>query len=127
MGIHMSRAEPSPYEEIMIDNLLESGNGQKSLLETIQQLSKEQYALRLRQNQHLMSNHAVTQRLHKITYQLQLLWAEVRRVRATRRVLVEEALGVDPVQILQHSPIENEVCHVGQQYHGPESRHHPRR
>ena len=42
------RIEPSPYEEIMIDTLLENGNGQKALLETIQQLSEERYILRLR-------------------------------------------------------------------------------
>jgi hypothetical protein len=29
------RTEPSPYEEVMIDSLLESGNGQKELLDGI--------------------------------------------------------------------------------------------
>ncbi len=90
------RMEPSPYEEVMIDHLLESGNGQQMLLDTIQQLSEERYALRLRLAQHPQSDHSAAQRLHIINGQLKALWAEVRRVRAARRVQMEEALGVDP-------------------------------
>ena len=89
------RMEPSPYEEVMIDTLLESGNGQQMLLDTIQQLSEEGYALRLRLAHHQLSDHAAAQRTQIINGQLKALWAEVRRVRAARRVQVEEALGVD--------------------------------
>lgn len=96
------RMEPSPYEEIMIDTLLESGNGQKALLETIQQLSEERYILRLRLAQHPLSNHAARQRVRMINGQLKTLWAEVRRVRAARRVQLEEALGVDPSMVVVH-------------------------
>lgn len=94
------RIAPSPYEEFMIDNLLESGNGQQALLETIQQLSEERTVLRLRLAQHPLSDHAAAQRLSMINGQLKALWAEVRRVRATRRVQVEEALGIDPALVL---------------------------
>lgn len=90
------RMEPSPYEEVMIDTLLENGNGQQMLLDTIQQLSEERYTLRLRLAMHPLSNHAAAQRMRTINQQLQTLWAEVRRVRAARRVQMEEALGVDP-------------------------------
>lgn len=96
------RMEPSPYEEVMIDTLLENGNGQQALLETIQQLSEERYALRLRLTQHPQSDHAAAQRLHIINNQLKALWAEVRRVRAARRVQMEEALGVDPRLVIVH-------------------------
>jgi hypothetical protein len=96
------RIEPSPYEEIMIDTLLENGNGQKALLETIQQLSEERYILRLRLAEHPLSDHAAAQRMRMITSQLKVLWAEVRRVRAARRVQLEEALGVDPSMVVVH-------------------------
>ena len=96
------RMEPSPYEEVMIDTLLESGNGQQMLLDTIQQLSEERYALRLRLAQRPQSDHAAPQRLHIINGQLKTLWAEVRRVRASRRVQMEEALGVDPRLVIVH-------------------------
>jgi hypothetical protein len=94
------RIEPSPYEEFMIDSLLENGNGQQALLETIQQLSEERTALRLRLAQHPLSNHAAAERMKMINRQLKALWAEVRRVRATRRVQVEEALGIDPALVV---------------------------
>jgi hypothetical protein len=80
----------------MIDTLLETGNGQQVLLDTIQQLSEERYALRVRLATHPQSDHAVALRIHKINSQLRVLWAEVRRVRASRRSQMEEALGVDP-------------------------------
>lgn len=94
------RIEPSPYEEFMIDSLLESGSGQQALLATIQQLSEERIALRLRLAQHPLSDHAAAQRLKMLNGQLKALWAEVRRVRATRRAQVEEALGIDPALVL---------------------------
>lgn len=94
------RIEPSPYEEFMIDSLLENGNGQQALLDTIQQLSEERTALRLRLAQHPLSDHAAVERMKMINRQLKALWAEVRRVRAARRVQVEEALGIDPTLVL---------------------------
>ena len=94
------RIEPSPYEEFLIDSLLESGNGQQALLDTIQQLSEERTVLRQRLAQHPLSDHAAAQRMKMINGQLKTLWAEVRRVRATRRVQVEEALGIDPTLVV---------------------------
>ncbi len=94
------RVEPSPYEEFMIDTLLESGNGQQALLDTIQQLSVERTALRQRLTQHPLSDHAAAQRIKTLNRQLKMLWAEVRRVRAARRVQVEEALGIDPALVV---------------------------
>lgn len=96
------RMEPSPYEEVMIDMLLENGNGQQALLETIQQLGKDRNALRLRLAQHPQGDYAAAQHLHIINNQLKALWAEVRRVRAARRVQMEEALGVDPSLVIVH-------------------------
>lgn len=92
------RIEPSPYEELMIDNLLESGSGQQALLDTIQQLSEERNVLRLAQ--HSLSDHAAAQRIRMINGLLKALWAEVRRVRAARRVQLEEALGIDPTLVV---------------------------
>jgi len=94
------RIEPSPYEEFLIDSLLENGNGQQALLDTIQQLSEERTALRKRLAQHPLSDHAAAERMKMITSQLKTLWAEVRRVRASRRVQVEEALGIDPTLVV---------------------------
>lgn len=94
------RIEPSPYEEFMIDSLLEGGNGQQTLLETIQQLSEERTTLLLQLAQHPLSARAAAQRMKTITSQLKALWAEVRRVRATRRVQVEAALGIDPTWVV---------------------------
>jgi hypothetical protein len=36
------------------------------------------------------------QRIKMVDGKLRTLWEEVRRVRATRRVQLEEALGIDP-------------------------------
>lgn len=94
------RIEPSPYEEFLIGSLLENGNGQQALLDTIQQLSEERTALRQRLAQHPLSDHAAAERMKMITSQLKTLWAEVRRVRASRRVQVEEALGIDPTLVV---------------------------
>lgn len=100
MITHAIRIEPSPYEEIMIDALLESGDGQKALLDAIQQLSEERNALRLRLAEHPLSDYAAAQRMRIINNKLQALWEEVRRVRAARRVQLEEALGVDPTLVI---------------------------
>ncbi len=94
------RIEPSPYEEFMIDSLLEGGNGQQALLNTIQQLSEERTALRLRLAQHPLSSHAEVVHMKMINEQLKSLWAEVRRVRAARRVQLEEAMGIDPAWVI---------------------------
>ncbi|HEU5370543.1 MAG TPA: hypothetical protein VFU69_18870 [Ktedonobacterales bacterium] len=94
------RIEPSPYEEYMIDSLLESSAGQQALLDTIQQLSEERNALRARLAQHPHSRHAAALRLHMIDRKLDALWAEVRQVRAARRVQLEEALGINPALVV---------------------------
>lgn len=94
------RIEPSPYEEFMIDSLLEGGNGQQALLDTIQQLSEERTALRLRLAQHPLSNRTEAEHMKMINRQLKALWTEVRRVRAARRVQLEEALGIDPTWVI---------------------------
>jgi septal ring factor EnvC (AmiA/AmiB activator) len=94
------RVEPSPYEEYIIDSLLESSDGQQALLDTIQQLSEERNTLRSWLAEHPQSHHAAAQRISLIDEKLKALWAEVRRVRAARRVLLEEALGIDPARVV---------------------------
>jgi hypothetical protein len=96
MNIRTSRIEPSPYEEYVIDTILENKSGQENLLEIIQQLSEERTALRLRLAQHPLSDQAAARRMRAINNKLDALWAEVRQVRAARRVQLEEALGIDP-------------------------------
>ncbi len=70
------------------------------MLDTIQQLSEERTALRPWLAQHPLSDHAAALRLKMINSQLKTLWAEVRRMRASRRGQVEEALGIDPTLML---------------------------
>jgi hypothetical protein len=96
MNTRAFRVEPSPYEEYVIDTILESSNGQKTLLEMIEQLSEERNTLRLQLAEHPQSDRTAALRMRIITSKLNELWAEVRQVRATRRVQLEEALGIDP-------------------------------
>lgn len=95
-----TRIEPTPYEEFVIDSILESNSGQEKLLNTIQQLTEERNALHLRLAQHPLSDPAAKRRLYTINSKLKALWSEVRRVRATRRVQLEEALGIDPTLVV---------------------------
>ena len=94
------RIEPTPYEEFVIDSILESTSGQEKLLNTIQQLTKERNALRMRLAEHPLSDQAAKQRLYTINSKLKALWVEVRRIRAARRVQLEEALGIDPTVVV---------------------------
>jgi hypothetical protein len=96
MSTRAARIEPSAYEEYVIDSILESSTGQKALLDTIEHLSEERNALRLRLAERPMSDRAALLRMRIINSKLNDLWAEVRQVRAGRRVQLEEALGIDP-------------------------------
>jgi hypothetical protein len=96
MNIRRARIAPSPYEEFVIDTILENKSGQENLLEIIQQFTEERNTLRLRLAQHPQSDQAAAHHLYTINRKLTVLWAEVRRVRAARRVQLEEALGIDP-------------------------------
>ena len=96
MSTRAARIEPSAYEEYVIDSILESSTGQKALLDTIEQLSEERNALRMRLAERPMSDRAALLRMRIINSKLNDLWAEVRQVRAARRVQLEEALGIDP-------------------------------
>ena len=90
----MTRTEPSSYEELLIAAALESGFGQETLLAAIERLNQDRQALHARLAEHLSSERQAAQRLRAIGADLNRLWAEVRRLRAARRVELEEALGV---------------------------------
>ncbi len=94
------RIAPTPYEEFIIDSILESSNGQEALLDTIQHLTEERNALRMRIAQQPQSGPEARRQIHTIDSQLEALWAEVRRRRAAWRVQLEEALGVDPALVV---------------------------
>lgn len=96
MNITATRAEPRPFEEVVIASTLESATGQEALMECIHRLSQERSQLQIQLSQHPWSDREAASRIQAITTELEACWAEVRRGRATRRVRMEEALGVDP-------------------------------
>lgn len=95
-----TRNEPHPYEEFLIEDTLESAPGQQEdILAAIETLVDEEHALRMQLAQHPAKDRAAKERLRVINSQLRALWAEVRRIRAVRRVELEEALGIDAALI----------------------------
>lgn len=94
-----TRNEPYPYEEFLIEDTLESAPGQEEILATIEKLVEEQHELRIQLAQHPLKDRAAKERLRAINSQVQRLWTEVRRIRAVRRVELEEALGIDAAVI----------------------------
>jgi hypothetical protein len=94
-----TRNEPYPYEEFLIEDTLESAPGQEALLATIEMLVEEQHELRMQLAQHPLRDQAVKERMRAINAQLRRLWTEVRRIRAVRRIELEEALGIDAAVI----------------------------
>lgn len=95
MSTMITRTELSPYEEFLIAATLESGLGQEDLLRAIERLSQERLVLQARLAEHPWSEREAAKRLHAIGAELNQLWAEVRRLRAARRVQLEAGLGVD--------------------------------
>lgn len=95
-----TRNEPYPYEELLIEDTLESAPGQEVLLATIEKLVNEQRELRMQLAQHPSKDHTTKERMRAINSQLRRLWTEVRRIRAVRRVELEEALGIDAAFII---------------------------
>ena len=94
-----TRNEPCPYEEFLIEDTLESTTGQEDMLGAIEKLVDEQHALRMQLALHPLKDRAVRERMRAINSQLRALWAEVRCIRAGRRVELEEELGIDPAFI----------------------------
>jgi ribosomal protein S15P/S13E len=95
-----TRNEPYLYEEFLIEDTLESAPGQEALLATIEKLVEEQHELRIQLAQHPLKDQAAKERMRAINSQLRALWTEVRRIRAVRRVALEEALGIDAAFII---------------------------
>lgn len=93
------RAEPTPYEALLIATTLESGAGLPALLEAIDRLSLERHLLHLQCAEHPWQKRQGAQRLHAIEAELDALWAQVRRIHAAHRVHLEEALGIDPAWV----------------------------
>lgn len=95
-----TRNEPHPYEEFLIEDTLENAPGQQEdILTAIEKLVDEQHALRMQLAHHPVKDRAAKEQMSAIDRQLQTLWSEVRRIRALRRVELEEALGIDAALI----------------------------
>ncbi len=92
-----NRTELNPLEEIIIARTLETSTGQESLMNQINQLTEERNKLQSELARHPWSNQEAAQRVREITAELDTLWTQLRRARAARRVRMEEALGVHPV------------------------------
>ena len=92
-----NRTELNPLEEIIIARTLETSTGQESLMSEINRLTEERNKLQSDLARHPWGNREASQRVREITEELDALWTQVRRARAARRVRMEEALGVHPV------------------------------
>jgi len=108
MNTTMTRTELSPLEEMIIARTLESANGQEALMSEINQLTEERNQLQSSLARHPWSNREDAQRVREITAKLDTLWAKLRQARAIRRVRMEEALGVHPVDESQHRSSNDE-------------------
>ena len=104
------RTELNPLEEIIIARSLETAAGQESLLNEINRLTEERGKLQVALARHPWNNSATQQRIREITAELDNLWSELRRVRAARRVRMEEALGVHPVDESPRSGKDEEAA-----------------
>jgi seryl-tRNA synthetase len=92
-----NRTDLNPFEEIIIARTLETSTGQESLMNEINRLTEERNRLQSELARHPWSNREAAQRVREITAELDTLWTQLRRIRAARRVRMEEALGVHPV------------------------------
>jgi hypothetical protein len=97
MTTQTNRTELNPLEEIIIARTLESSTGQESLMSEINRLTEERNKLQSELVRHPWGNRETSKRVREITEELDALWIELRRARAARRVRMEEALGVHPV------------------------------
>ena len=70
---------------------------QDALMSEINRLTEERTRLQSSLARHPWSNREAAQRVRDITAQLDTLWSQLRQARAARRVRMEEALGVHPV------------------------------
>ncbi len=110
MKTPMNRTELNPLEEMIIARTLESATGQERLMDEINQLTEERNRLQKELARHPWRNSEMSQRVREITAQLDALWAQLRQVRAARRVRMEEALGVHPVDEPQHNGNSEEAA-----------------
>lgn len=92
-----TRTELNPLEEIIIARTLEATTGQESLMNEINKLTEERNKLQSELARHPWGNREASQRVREMTEELDALWTQLRRARAARRVRMEEALGVHPV------------------------------
>lgn len=100
MNAGATRNEPYPYEEYLIEDTLESARGQEGILAAIEKLVDEQHELRMRLAQRPTKDRAAKERVRTINSQLRALWTELRRLRALRRVELEEAPGIGAALII---------------------------
>lgn len=92
-----TRTELNPLEEIIIARTLENDASQESLMNEINRLTEERNKLQSELARHPWGNREAAQRVREMTEELDTLWTQLRRARAARRVRIEEALGVHPV------------------------------
>ena len=97
MTTQTNRTELNPLEEIIIARTLETSTGQESLMNEINRLTEERNKLQSELVRHPWGNREASQRVRAMTEELDALWTQLRRARAARRVRIEEALGVHPV------------------------------
>ena len=107
MKTPMTRTELSPLEEMIIARTLESATGQERLMSEINTLTEERTRLQIALARHPWSNQDAAKRVREITAELDMLWAQLRQARAARRVRMEEALGVHPIDDTQRSTTGN--------------------
>lgn len=91
-----TRTAPRPFEEVLIASTLESAHGHAGLMEQIHRLNQERTLLQTRLARHPWRDREAAARLRDIAAELEACWAQVRRERATQRVQLEAALGIDP-------------------------------
>lgn len=107
MSNQLTRTEPTPLEEMFISRTLEDATAQGPLMEEINRLTEERNRLQSSLVKNPWSNREAAQRVRDITAQLEILWVQLRQARAARRVRMEEALGVHPVDETEKRSSEN--------------------
>ena len=108
MNTTMTRTELSPLEEMIIARTLENAAAQDALMTEINRLTEERTRLQSSLARHPWSNREAAQRVRDITAQLDTLWSQLRQARAARRVRMEEALGVHPVDETEKRRADND-------------------
>jgi hypothetical protein len=101
------RAEPTPYEAMLIATTLENPASLEDLLQRIHHSAQERSQLQAQLSLHPWSAHETAVCLRTLGNELEQLWAEVRRRRAALRTQLECRLGIDPTSGEDHPAEQN--------------------